>query len=216
MQTTEAAPAMLGWLLVSLLTDQGSLLNATARTYRWQTPWSKMRCMALPPRNTKTNSDRDMEWQTHFDDFGSANSLDAVRERRDRGLTIVVTIGWTGIEAAIISSAVSLGEGFCGAVLQLHKRQLRSKLNSLPLRVTALPRPFSVLPAVSSGSFATLAAIRVRGLSGREIVDELERQSRGDSQTANIARDILASFEMSQSAHLKDREHLLQALWGIA
>jgi hypothetical protein len=66
---------MLGRLLVSLLTDQGSLLYAKARAYRWQTPWSKMRCMALPPRNTKTNSDRDMECQTHFDDFGSARFL---------------------------------------------------------------------------------------------------------------------------------------------
>jgi hypothetical protein len=76
---------------------------------------------------------------------------------------------------------ISGPQGFCGAVPQLHKRQLRSKLNPLPLRITALPRPFSVLPGVSSGSFATLAAIRVRGLSGHEIVDELERQSRGDS-----------------------------------
>jgi hypothetical protein len=49
----------------------------------------------------------------------------------------------------------------------------------------------------------------------RRIVDELERHGRGNSQTANIARDLLASFEMSQSAHLNDRVHLLQALREI-
>ena len=48
----------------------------------------------------------------------------------------------------------------------------------------------------------------------RRIVDELERHGRGNSQTA-IARDLLASFEMSQSAHLNDRVHLLQALREI-
>jgi hypothetical protein len=46
----------------------------------------------------------------------------------------------------------------------------------------------------------------------RAIVDELERHGRGNSQTTNIARDLLASFEMAQSAHLNDRMHLLQAL----
>jgi hypothetical protein len=49
----------------------------------------------------------------------------------------------------------------------------------------------------------------------RVIVDELERHGRGNSQTANIARDLLASFEMSQSAHLNDQAHLLQALREI-
>ena len=49
----------------------------------------------------------------------------------------------------------------------------------------------------------------------REIVDELERHGRENSQTTNIARDLLASFEMSQSAHLNDRVHLLQALQEI-
>jgi hypothetical protein len=49
----------------------------------------------------------------------------------------------------------------------------------------------------------------------REIIDELERHGRGDSQTAKMARDLLASFEMAQSAHLNDRAHLLQALRGI-
>jgi len=38
-------------------------------------------------------------------------------------------------------------------------------------------------------------------LRQREIVDELERHGRGDSQTAKNARDI----EMAQSAHLNDR-----------
>jgi hypothetical protein len=46
----------------------------------------------------------------------------------------------------------------------------------------------------------------------REIVAELERHGHGHSRTANLARDILASFEMGQSAHLNDRAHLLQAL----
>jgi hypothetical protein len=49
-------------------------------------------------------------------------------------------------------------------------------------------------------------------LRQREIVEELERHGRGNSQTAKMARDILASFEMAQSAHLNDRVHLLQAL----
>ena len=46
----------------------------------------------------------------------------------------------------------------------------------------------------------------------REIVDELERHGRGASRTAQIARDILATFEMAQSHHLNDRADLLQAM----
>lgn len=46
----------------------------------------------------------------------------------------------------------------------------------------------------------------------REIVAELERHGHGNSQTARIARDLLASFEMGQTAHLNDGAHLLQAL----
>jgi hypothetical protein len=49
----------------------------------------------------------------------------------------------------------------------------------------------------------------------RAIVDELERHGRVNSQTANIGRDLLTSFEMTQSAHLNDRAHLLQALRAI-
>jgi hypothetical protein len=40
-------------------------------------------------------------------------------------------------------------------------------------------------------------------LRQREIVDELERHGRGNSQT---------TFETAQSTHLNDRAHLLQAL----
>jgi hypothetical protein len=49
-------------------------------------------------------------------------------------------------------------------------------------------------------------------LRQREIVAELENHGRGHSQTANMAREILASFEMAQSQHLNDRAQLLQAL----
>jgi hypothetical protein len=49
----------------------------------------------------------------------------------------------------------------------------------------------------------------------REIVDELERHGRGDSETAKMARFTLETFEMSQSMHLNDRAHLLQALREI-
>jgi hypothetical protein len=52
-------------------------------------------------------------------------------------------------------------------------------------------------------------------LRQREIAAELERHGRGHSQTAKMARDILESFEMAQSAHLNDRVHLLQALRAI-
>ncbi len=49
----------------------------------------------------------------------------------------------------------------------------------------------------------------------REIVVELERHHRR-SRTAQVARDILASFEMTHSKHLNDRAHLLLALGKIA
>jgi hypothetical protein len=52
-------------------------------------------------------------------------------------------------------------------------------------------------------------------LHQRAIIDELERHGRGNSQTANIARDLLASFQTAQSAHLSDRAHLLQVLGEI-
>ena len=51
-------------------------------------------------------------------------------------------------------------------------------------------------------------------LRQREIIAELERHGRGDSQTAKMARETLASFEMGQSAHLDDRVRLLLALQG--
>ena len=53
-------------------------------------------------------------------------------------------------------------------------------------------------------------------LRQREIVDELERHGRGNSQTAKMARDILETFEMAQAAHLDDRARLLIALGEIA
>jgi hypothetical protein len=46
----------------------------------------------------------------------------------------------------------------------------------------------------------------------REIVDELERHGRGSSQTAKVARDILASFEMERSKLLNERARLLLTL----
>jgi hypothetical protein len=52
-------------------------------------------------------------------------------------------------------------------------------------------------------------------LRQREIVAELKRHGRGQSETAKMAREILDTFEMTQSAHLNDRAHLLQALWEI-
>jgi len=52
-------------------------------------------------------------------------------------------------------------------------------------------------------------------LHQREIVAGLERHGRGHSRTTQIARDILVTFEKSQSAHLNDRAHLLQALAEI-
>jgi hypothetical protein len=52
-------------------------------------------------------------------------------------------------------------------------------------------------------------------LRQREIVDELERHGRGNSQTTKMARDILVSFEMAQSSHLSDWAHLQQALREI-
>jgi hypothetical protein len=49
-------------------------------------------------------------------------------------------------------------------------------------------------------------------LQQREIVDKLERHGWGHTRTAQLARDILASFEMAQSVHLNDRARLRQAL----
>jgi hypothetical protein len=48
-------------------------------------------------------------------------------------------------------------------------------------------------------------------LRQREIVAELERHH-GNSRTAQMARDILDTFEAAQSQHLNDRTHLLLAL----
>ena len=53
-------------------------------------------------------------------------------------------------------------------------------------------------------------------LRQREIVDELERHGRGQSETAKMARDVLESFEMAQSSHLNGWAHLQQALREIA
>jgi hypothetical protein len=50
----------------------------------------------------------------------------------------------------------------------------------------------------------------------REIVAELELHGRGHTRTAQMARDILDTFEMAQSKHLNDRAHFLQALREIA
>ena len=47
----------------------------------------------------------------------------------------------------------------------------------------------------------------------REIVDELERHGRGASRTAQIARDILATFEMAQSQVSKGGCYWPVALW---
>jgi hypothetical protein len=52
-------------------------------------------------------------------------------------------------------------------------------------------------------------------LRQREIVDELERHGRANSQTAKMARVLLTTFETAQSAHLIDRAHLLRALKEI-
>jgi hypothetical protein len=52
-------------------------------------------------------------------------------------------------------------------------------------------------------------------LRQREIVAELERHGHGKSRTAQMARDILETFETAQSKHLNDRAHLLLALGEI-
>jgi hypothetical protein len=52
-------------------------------------------------------------------------------------------------------------------------------------------------------------------LRQHEIVDELERHGRGNSETAKMARDILETFEMAQSTHLNDRVRLVLALGEI-
>ena len=49
-------------------------------------------------------------------------------------------------------------------------------------------------------------------LRQRQLVDELERHGHGQSQTANLARDVLQSFETTQSAHIVDKGRLKQAL----
>ena len=53
-------------------------------------------------------------------------------------------------------------------------------------------------------------------LRQREIVDELERHGRGNSPTTKMAREILETFEMAQSAHLNDRMRFILALKGAA
>jgi hypothetical protein len=45
-----------------------------------------------------------------------------------------------------------------------------------------------------------------------QIIDELERHGHGRSQTANIAKDVLQSYEMAQSAYILDRNRLVQWL----
>jgi len=49
-------------------------------------------------------------------------------------------------------------------------------------------------------------------LRQREIIDELERHGRGQTRTASMAREILLSFEMTQSTHIADRERLIETL----
>ena len=46
----------------------------------------------------------------------------------------------------------------------------------------------------------------------REIIEALERHGRGQSETAKVARDVLRSYELTQAAHVKERELLLKAL----
>ena len=46
----------------------------------------------------------------------------------------------------------------------------------------------------------------------RQIIDELECHGHGRSQTANMARDLLQSDEMAQSAYILDRDRLVQWL----
>lgn len=52
-------------------------------------------------------------------------------------------------------------------------------------------------------------------LRQREIVAELEDHGRGHSRTAQVAKDILQTFEASQSRHLNQRARLRQALRDI-
>ena len=49
-------------------------------------------------------------------------------------------------------------------------------------------------------------------LRQREIIDELERHGRGNSPTTKLARALLDTFEIAQSAHLSDRANLLLTL----
>jgi hypothetical protein len=46
----------------------------------------------------------------------------------------------------------------------------------------------------------------------REVVETLERDGRGQSDTAKVAREVLHSYELSQAAHAKERDFLLKAL----
>jgi hypothetical protein len=52
-------------------------------------------------------------------------------------------------------------------------------------------------------------------LRQREIIDELERHGRGQTRTANMAREILLSFEMTQSTHIADRVRLIERLLAM-
>src|SRR5215472_6956160 len=52
-------------------------------------------------------------------------------------------------------------------------------------------------------------------LRQREIIDELERHGRGQTRTANMAREILLAFEMTQSTHIADRERLIERLLAM-
>ena len=49
-------------------------------------------------------------------------------------------------------------------------------------------------------------------LRQHQIVAELELHGRGQSQTANMARDILQTFEMAPAAHIADRARLMAML----
>src|SRR5215467_13540897 len=116
-----------------------------------------------------------------------------------------------------------------------------STMISLPLQLGALspsspkPNSFSVILRSRSGSrmprrvsSMTFSATNLAAgspifkrhvrqgerhlLRQREIVDELERHGHGHSQTAKMAREILDTFEMAQSAHLSHQARLLLAL----
>ncbi len=46
----------------------------------------------------------------------------------------------------------------------------------------------------------------------REIVDELERHGRGNSETVKVAREFLQTYETAQAAHVAERLRFKQAL----